>query len=395
MHLATPWLASRLPLAFHRSANRLILTSARAGLAFRQRAQGLDKMINTARDSRSFGSGLRLALAVCLASAAVALRAGDMAPDFAKLAPVAACPSLVDAARAADLPLAGIDPPGEAGSLKPGDSVTALVTLFEKGRQPAQWLLEVKAAAPYATEKPGKPRAPSVWYTTAGDKLEFASSQSPVNLLLLGPFAEAGGKSPRAKEQKARFTLDKGFLGLGFDEAAAAIVRMRQAKLTNQFEASPEPFTPAQIAAGKKAVAALGLTPTEQRALAGLGPALLSYFELVQHTPGLDRLFYKVVDLPSVWSIVRHVGTKASLELEPEHFAPLDTAAWGLPTKPPGYAFPMAFRLNGQPALTVTLVVAPPRPPLLACGGIIGLLAEKPSEKETYLTLRILSARHK
>ena len=341
-----------------------------------------------------FGFRLRLMAAGCLALAALTLRAGDMAPDFAKLAPVAACPVLADAARAANLPLTGIDPPGEAGSLNPGDSVTALVTLFEKGRRPAQWLLEVEAVTPDAADRARKPRAPWVWYTSAGDKLEFASAHAPVSLRLLGPFAEAAAKAPKVKERNARFTLDKGFLGLGLDEAAAAIYRMNQAKLTNQFSARPEPFTEAQIAEGKKAAAALHLTAAEQRSLAGLGPALLSYFELVQHTPGLDRLFYKVVDLPSVWSVVRHVGAKASIEVEPEHFSPINTAAWELPTHPPGYGFPLAVRLNGQPALTVTLVVAPPRPPLLACGGIIGLLAEKPSEKETYLILRILSARH-
>jgi hypothetical protein len=351
-------------------------------------------MMNAARYSMLLGFGFHLVAVGCLALAPITLRAGDMAPDFAKLAPVAACPVLADAARAGKLPLAGIDPPGEAGSLNVGDSVTALVTLFEKGRRPAQWLLEVEAVSPDAADQARKPRTPWVWYTSAGDKLEFASAQAPVSLRLLGPYAEAVGKAPNAKERNARFTLDKGFLGLGLDEAAAAICRMNQAKLTNQFSASPEPFTKAQIAEGKKAAAALQLTAAEQRSLAGLGPALLSYFELVQHTPGLDRLFYKVVDLPSAWSVVRHVGVKASLDIEPEHFAPIDTAAWGLPTHPPGYGFPMAFRLNGQPALTVTLVVAPPRPPLLACGGIIGLLAEKPSEKETYLTLRILSAWH-
>ena len=363
-------------------------------MASRHRARAFSEVMNAARYSVLIGFGFRRRAAAGLALAALTLRAGEMAPDFAKLTPVAACPVLADAARAANLQLVGIDPPGEAGSLNPGDSVTALVTLFEKGRRPAQWLLEVEAVTPDAADQARNPRAPWVWYTSAGDKLEFASAHAPVSLRLLGPYAEAAGKAPKAKERNARFTLDKGFLGLGLDEAAAAIYRMHQAKLTNQFLASPEPFTEAQIAEGKKAATALHLTTAEQRSLAGLGPALLSYFELVQHTPGLDRLFYKVVDLPSVWSVVRHVGVKANLDVEPEHFAPIDTAAWGLPTHPPGYGFPMAFRLNGQPALTVTLVVAPPRPPLLACGGIIGLLAEKPSEKETYLTLRILSARH-
>jgi hypothetical protein len=320
--------------------------------------------MNAARYSVLFGSSFCLVAVGCLALAPITLRAGDMAPDFSKLAPMAACPGLLDAARAGNLPLGGIDPPGEAGSLNPGDSVTALVTLFEKGRRPAQWLLEVEAVTPDAAEQARKPRAPWVWYTCAGDKIEFASAHAPVSLRLLGPYAEAAGKASKAKERNARFTLDKGFLGLGLDEATAAIYRITQTKLTNQFSASLEPFTEAQIAEGKKAVTALHLTVAEQRSLAGLGPALLSYFEIVQHTPGLDKLFYKVVDLPSVWSVVRHVGVKASLDVEPEHFAPIDTAAWGLPTHPPGYGFPMAFRLNGQPALTVTLVVAPPRPPV-------------------------------
>jgi hypothetical protein len=31
---------------------------------------------------------------------------------------------------------------------------------------------------------------------------------------------------------------------------------------------------------------------------------------------------------------------------------------------------------------------------MLACGGIVGLLAENPADKENYLTLRVVSARH-
>ena len=53
----------------------------------------------------------------------------------------------------------------------------------------------------------------------------------------------------------------------------------------------------------------------------------------------------------------------------------------------------MLLELNKQPALRVTFVVTSPKPPLLGCGGIVGMLAEKPGEKETYLTLRVISAR--
>jgi CRISPR system Cascade subunit CasD len=41
----------------------------------------------------------------------------------------------------------------------------------------------------------------------------------------------------------------------------------------------------------------------------------------------------------------------------------------------PVYHFPLRLELNQRPALNVTLVVTTPDPPLLACGGIVGLLA--------------------
>jgi hypothetical protein len=55
----------------------------------------------------------------------------------------------------------------------------------------------------------------------------------------------------------------------------------------------------------------------------------------------------------------------------------------------------MVLRLNQHPALNLTLVVTPPHPPLRTCAGVVGLLAEKPDDKDTYLTLRIISARRR
>src|SRR5678816_982988 len=119
----------------------------------------------------------------------------------------------------------------------------------------------------------------------------------------------------------------------------------------------------------------------------------MSYVHLVQETPGLDGLFYKVVKLPSVWSVVRHLGVSPSVQLEKKYVAPTPASNWNL-GETPCYTFPLAVRINDQPALVTTLVVAPAHPPLLECGGIVGLLAEKPEDKNTYLILRIISARH-
>src|SRR5207302_4089681 len=138
------------------------------------------------------------------------------------------------------------------------------------------------------------------------------------------------------------------------------------------FLVQPTPFGEAQIAEGRRAVALLQLTPSKQRALAGVFLALMSYLELVQQTPHLDSIFEKVVDSPSLWSVVRHVGVSATLVMDTEHIQPANTADWNLLTPLVGYDLPMALRLNDKPALKVTLVVVPPRPPFLTCGGIIG-----------------------
>lgn len=327
-----------------------------------------------------------------VASLAV-VAADEMRPDFAKLVPVAMFSSTTESARANQIPVAGFDPPGEAGTLNPGDSITALITLFEKRGQKSQWLLYVEGVEPTAEEKARKPKAPAVSYVGAGEKVEFTGSLAPVSLRLLGPFAESTGKVPKVIDQKEHIILDKGYLAIGLDQAAAAFSRMRENKLKGNFIVRPRPFTEAEAADGKKTVAEMQLSAEEQRAIAGSFLALMSYVHIIQETPGLDDIFYKVVKLPSLWSVVSHLGVSVSLDLQRDFVAPAEEKNWNLAPGTRCYTFPLALRINKQPALTTTLVVAPARPPLLECGGIVGLLAEKPTDPKTYLILRIVSAR--
>ena len=61
--------------------------------------------------------------------------------SLARLDPVPPCAALVASAQANNIPLEGIDPPGEDDRLDPGDSVSALITLFQKGGHRSQWLV--------------------------------------------------------------------------------------------------------------------------------------------------------------------------------------------------------------------------------------------------------------
>jgi hypothetical protein len=134
------------------------------------------------------------------------------------------------------------------------------------------------------------------------------------------------------------------------------------------------------------------LTSDEERALSGMIPALTSYFEIVQQSGGLNDAFSKIVNTPSAWSVVWNAGVQTSMVVQSDRIAPADAAIWRLPPHTPVYGFPMLFELNNDSAFNVTFVVTAPRPPLLACGGVIGLLAEKAGDQDTYLTLRIVSA---
>jgi hypothetical protein len=154
-----------------------------------------------------------------------------------------------------------------------------------------------------------------------------------------------------------------------------------------------KPFSEAEVAKGRELAERLKLTAGQERALMGSIPALLSYFDIVQNTPGLSDILYEIVDLPSAWSLVRNAGIK-SIGLRFGKGAGESSAAlWGLAGSAAVYDFPLFLELNEQRALNLKFVVTSPNPPLLACAGVVGMFAEHPVDTEKYLTLRIVSAR--
>jgi hypothetical protein len=311
-----------------------------------------------------------------------------------KLRPVTPCAAAIAWAEAKKIPLNQVDSLVDGDALNPGDAITGLITMHEKGARQLQWIVysEIVPAGP--KDDIGKKTDPAVFYTTLGNKLEFKSAPVMVNVRTVGPFVEPADKrKPKVGEESARFPLDKGFLSLGLDRAVAAVLKFKENKEHGNFAFGPKPFSDREIAKGQKLAEATHITSDDERALCGSCPALLSYFDLVQHTPGLQDICFKVVDMPSVWSMIRHAGVTANLTFQTEQFRAADSFAWESSGNTPAYYFPILLELNKQPALKVTFVVTSPKPPLLGCGGVVGMLAEKPGEKETYLTLRVVSAR--
>jgi len=297
-----------------------------------------------------------------------------------KLQYVPACSNLLADAVLDHVPMDGIGPVSGSTNILAGDSITVLITLFQKEKQ-TQWLLYLEALP----SDPAKAQAGTNAFTVTssfGPPELFYSRPVDVKLRLLGPYGVQGHLFKVWKDEKtAKISLNEDFLGLGFDRAAALLDRW--GRTTN--------FTGA---ISSKALVALKPTRAEQRAICGIFPALLSYINIVQNTKGLELLMYKVVTLPSLKSMILHRGIDADVTFGNGKLpAPVKAEDWGLPPSAPAYTFPWLAKLNGEDAMTITLVVTQPRGPLMMCGGVVGLLAEKAGDDDTYMLMRLVSAK--
>lgn len=298
------------------------------------------------------------------------------------------CAALAAVARSHGIPLDGVDQFTEGAAVNPGDSVTALVTLVEKSCR-TEWLLYVSAdrQGPSATNKPSK----MVMHSTTGRKFEFESTRVPVSVRTLGPYDASNQKRKlKPTDKTARVSLQQGYLALGLDNAAKAAMRLRKSKTKGGLAYGPRPFGEKALARGRELTNNIHLTVEEERALGGAGPALESYFTIVQQTEGLSDILFKLVDLPSMWSIARNRGVAANFQFGNQEIRERQVAAGN----PAVYEIPVALELNGQVALHITLVATRPQPPLLACAGIMGLVAMRPGANDTCLAVQLLSAKH-
>ena len=109
--------------------------------------------------------------------------------------------------------------------------------------------------------------------------------------------------------------------------------------------------------------------------------------------PGLEDLLRKLIELPSLWSIIKHRGVQMNITFGDVLPSPANPVDWNLEPFTSIYHFPWLLRLNGEPALNITLVTTSPSSPLLICGVVVGVLAEKIGDDETYMTFRLINAR--
>lgn len=338
----------------------------------------------------------RLALgAFALARAAAPAPAADPTVDVqALLQKAVMTPAAREAAVHAGFPTSGI--PLEAGAPGMDGSAVALVSLASLDGQgaPRQWV--VRMALSQSARRPGAPSSRDVTrYTNVGDTFVYHSADTAaMDLDILAP-----SEVPAAIHNQASVSPD--FLVLDLLRAAEVVRRLHQVAATIPgvpygFDSRLEPYSEAEAVANRRKLAKFKLGVDERRSFTGSILALTEFFQVIQATPGLDRILLEVIEKPGIMDVVSH-GGQPGLGFMAIYADKVDTGDlfWkGGEPRAPTDLFAINAILFGRPVLTIAMVVAAPVPPLDVTAGVLGAVAWGPDHPDKVITVRLLAARH-
>jgi hypothetical protein len=304
---------------------------------------------------------------------------------------------LVRFAAAAAVPLQGIALAPNAAAAGT-DGVTMLLELH-KGREVRQWIVRVQTARLTEAEraKPAPAPAPLVIHMSTGRTFTYGYTAQPLVVEFMGPFAVGGEAARPAPEVKhAVVTVNGEYLRQGMAAYCASAVeikrRMQEAGIKNFiYFGGSGPMSAEGIAKSKQSMGTFVLTEAEDRLAFSIYLALTTFFDAAGRVPACQAVLTEVVDLPSLWSILRHVGVRMDFNYSWSESAVVDSPPAGVPG--PMYTLPVTVMLNGRPGVKATIAVVPPNPPLEACAGIYAMCIEHPADASRRLFLRVLAAR--
>lgn len=121
--------------------------------------------------------------------------------------------------------------------------------------------------------------------------------------------------------------------------------------------------------------------------------ALLALLNVAQEDSVLAPYFWKVVQKPSVWSVLLSMGVRATLNVGLERSAGAERWPEHLPAQGRYVIVPVRVDANGTPALVADVLATEPLPPLHVCGGIVAAAARHPTDPALRFDLLLLAAR--
>jgi hypothetical protein len=303
-----------------------------------------------------------LALAGCRTAPVPELRLG------ASVAPVAAADF-----PAAPAVLQGFDPPTPGDrDWRVGDEVLFGLRLRVGGDR-RHWLLHLRVSEAVATARAGdgsglpvgEPLPPVDWTINVnGAPQQFQSRRARIQVTV----HDHGGAVLGCSEPQ----VPRDLLANGFAAACDLVQRQRRAM--------PHTIGTDAFYQG------LDLQP-----LASATVCAVALLQVVQDDAVLSPLLWEVIERPSVWSVLRHLG--ARVVLRPRFHAAIEVPRPGPPAPRRAWQVPMTLLVNDAPVLLTELVVGEPLPPFALGGSLIGATARHPQDGEREFALQLLAAR--
>lgn len=287
--------------------------------------------------------------------------AGCRAPQLAELRLATATP--LDAAA---FPGAARFEPGFAAVTAATDWQAGDEVLFglrlSRGDERRHWLLHLRVTEPVALARPGDaaPVGEALPEVTWTMRINGVPQQFPSRVCrVLVTVADADGNVLGRTEPVLPWQL----LARGLQPACQEVQRLRAARpgAAADDEATLRPLAEAVV-------------------------CTVALLQIVQDDEVLSPILWQVVQRPSWWSVLRHLG--AQVVLRPA-FQDLRREPDGGPV----CRVPMTLWVNGDEALRFELLASTPARPFALCGGIVGATARHPKDAELEFGMLLLGAR--
>jgi hypothetical protein len=289
---------------------------------------------------------------------------------------------------------------GEPGAVPArGDRAVALVSYGSLAERviPTQWFIRLSMAAPGGGPAGG---GDLILYSTQGDAFAFHSgTKATIDVDLLGP---AGGPNAlrAAGPTRRRVQASPDFLMLEVSRATAAIHRIRAqikdrpASERGNFGIASAPFPAAEVERDRRQLEPYHLTVDDRRSFAGMVPAFAEFLGIVRNTPGLQEILWQVLERPSVFDLIRHLGNE-NPDFTVDNAEAVDSEDLFGPDparRQPAQLMVVTLDFSGKPVLRIGLLAVAPRPPLEVTAGVLAAAAWGPSHPERVVVVRVVSA---
>jgi len=181
---------------------------------------------------------------------------------------------------------------------------------FRDRKEMAQWIVEIAPAnqSPDETQIETDSIETTI-YASSGDQITFSSIMTDLEIRTLGPHVyKTSGKTMQNRSDlkevaKEQISMPRDYLFLGFDRLAELSLRLLQDNQEdNRFSLSAgmEPFPEEVVEKTRKMMIERGINREHLTPVFGLGPALSTFLNVIQSTPGVSDMLKNIVARPIV-----------------------------------------------------------------------------------------------